>query len=122
MNIALWVAQGLLAVMYAGAGGMKLLQTQKYLDQMKWQSDRKGLVVFIGTMEWAGVLGMVLPMLTGILPWLTPVAAAGLALVQVLAILTVHLPGKQYRVLPMNLLLLALAIFVAVGRWGLLVR
>jgi len=122
MNIALWVVQGLLAVMYAGAGGMKLLQTQKYLAQMKWQENRKGLVIFIGIMEWAGVLGMILPMLTGILPWLTPVAAIGLALVQALAIATFHLPTKDYKTLPMNLVLLALAVFVAVGRWGLFVR
>jgi uncharacterized membrane protein YphA (DoxX/SURF4 family) len=57
-------------------------------------------------------------MLTGILPWLTVAAAAGLALVQLLAIITVHIPKKEYKSLPVNLLLLALALFVAIVRFG----
>jgi uncharacterized membrane protein YphA (DoxX/SURF4 family) len=60
---------------------------------------------------------MLLPMLTGILPWLTPVAALGLVLVQVLAIFTEHTPNKEYKALPFNLVLLLLAAFVAYGRF-----
>jgi uncharacterized membrane protein YphA (DoxX/SURF4 family) len=58
-------------------------------------------------------------MLTGILPWLTPLAAIGLALIQLLAIVTVHVPKREYKVLPINVILLLLAVFVAVGRWDL---
>jgi putative oxidoreductase len=62
---------------------------------------------------------MLLPMLTGILPWLPTLAAVGLAIIQILAIFTEHLPKKEYNVLPMNIVLLALAVFIAWGRWGL---
>ena len=120
MNIGLWVAQGILAFMYASAGGKKAFNPQS-MAGMKWSNfSGTGLVRFIGTMELLGTLGMILPMLTGIFPWLTPLAAVGLALIQLLAIFTVHLPKKEFKVLPMNILLLVLAIFVAVGRWGLL--
>lgn len=123
MNIALWIAQGILTLMYLMTGAMKAFQTEKFQQQMSWAAAKtKGYVVFIGLAELAGALGVVLPMATGILPWLTPVAAIGLSLVQLLAILTVHLPRKEYKVLPMNLLLMALAIFVAVGRFGLLIK
>jgi uncharacterized membrane protein YphA (DoxX/SURF4 family) len=89
---------------------------------MPWAKDRTvNFVRFMGVIELLGVLGMLLPMLTGILPWLTPVAAIGLVLIQVLAILTEHLPKKEYKGLPMNLILLALSLFVAIGRRGLIV-
>jgi hypothetical protein len=48
------------------------------------------------------------------------VAAIGLSLIQLLAIFTVHLPKKEYGVIPVNVIALALSIFVAVGRWSLL--
>jgi len=119
MNIALWIVQGLLALIYLMAGSRKVFQTQKFQEQMKWAaSSTKGYLVFIGIAEMAGAVGLVLPMLTGILPWLTVAAAAGLALVQLLAIITVHIPKKEYKSLPVNLLLLALALFVAIVRFG----
>jgi hypothetical protein len=56
-------------------------------------------------------------MVTGILPWLTPIAAIGLSLIQLLAIVTEHLPKKEYNIIPVNILLLGLAVFVVFGRW-----
>jgi putative oxidoreductase len=122
MNIGLWIAQGILLVMYAMAGYMKGITPEKTQEQMAWARERStNAVRFIGISELLGALGMILPMLSGILPWLTPLAALGLVVVQVLAIVTVHLPRKEYKALPMNIVLLALALFVAIGRWGLLV-
>jgi len=72
-----------------------------------------------GISELLGTLGLFLPILTGILPWLTPLAAVGLAVIQVLAIFSVHLPKKEYNVLPINAVLLAIAVFVVIGRWPL---
>jgi uncharacterized membrane protein YphA (DoxX/SURF4 family) len=122
MNIYLWIAQVLLIGMYGMAGMMKTFQPDmaRKNPQMTWAHDAKdSFIRFIGTAELLGALGLILPMLTGILAWLTPLAALGLALVQILAIFTVHIPKKEYKVLPINILLLALAIFIAVGRWGL---
>jgi hypothetical protein len=58
-------------------------------------------------------------MVTGILPWLTPIAAIGLSLIQLLAIFQEHLPKKEFNIIPMNIVLLGLSIFVLFGRWVL---
>jgi len=119
MNVAAWVLQGVLAAFYLVAGGMKAL-TNIAQNQMSWAKDRpKGFVRFVGTAEILGALGIVLPLLTGILPWLTLPAALGLAVVQVLAIGMIHLPRKEFGALPLNTLLMALAVFAAIARWNL---
>ena len=120
MNIALWIVQILLAVMYGMSGIMKTLQTAKAKEQFPWAKNRSdGFVRFVGTSELLGALGLILPLVTGILPWLTVLAAIGLTLIQLLAIFTEHLPKKEYTVIPINLILLALAVFVIIGRWTL---
>ena len=65
---------------------------------------------------------MILPMLKGVLPMLTVLAAIGLALIQTLAIFTVHLPKKEYKILSINVVLLAFSLFVAIGLWGMLIN
>ena len=121
MNIALWVVQVLLLGMFGMAGIMKLFMTAKAKESMPWAKERTDIFLrFVGTIELLGALGMFLPILTGVLPGLTALAAVGFVAVQILAIFTVHLPRKEYKSLPMNFILLALAVFVAWGRWGLL--
>lgn len=120
MNIALWAAQGLLAAMYLMAGSKKAFQPAKVrIDpRMIWAHDRTdNFIRFVGTSELLGALGLILPVVTGILPWLTPLAAVGLALIQLLAIFTAHLPRKEFNVIPVNVVLLMLAVFIVVGRW-----
>ena len=120
MNIALWIAQGLLAAMYLMAGMMKMFQTAKAKEQLPWAKERPdSFVRFVGISELLGALGLILPLLTGILPWLTPLAALGLGVIQVLAIFTEHLPKKEYAVIPMNVVLLLLSVFVIYGRFAL---
>jgi uncharacterized membrane protein YphA (DoxX/SURF4 family) len=78
MNIVLWIVQVLLAIMYGMAGVMKTFQTAKAKEQMPWAKKRSDQFVrFVGTSELLGALGLLLPMLTGVLPWLTPLAAIG---------------------------------------------
>jgi uncharacterized membrane protein YphA (DoxX/SURF4 family) len=120
MNIALWIVQILLAAMYGMSGIMKTFQTAKAREQFPWAKNRSDeFVRFVGTSELLGALGLILPLITGILPWLTVLAAVGLMLIQLLAIFTEHLPKKEYNVIPVNLILLALAVFVIIGRWTL---
>jgi putative oxidoreductase len=120
MNIALWIVQILLSVMYSMSGIMKTVQTAKAKAQFPWAKNRSdGFVRFVGISELLGALGLILPLVTGILPWLTVFAAIGLTLVQLLAIFTEHLPKKEYNVIPVNIVLIALAVFVVVGRWAL---
>ncbi|HNB86815.1 MAG TPA: DoxX family protein [Anaerolineales bacterium] len=121
MNIALWIVQGLLAFVYGFAGGMKTFNPDFYRNMPKGaefavgKSD--GYFRSIGIPEILGALGMILPMVTGILPWLTPLAAVGLTVIQLLALFAVHLPKKE-PIVP-NIILGALSVFIVVGRWGL---
>lgn len=120
MNIALWIVQILLAGMYGMSGTMKTFQTAKAKEQFPWAKNRSdGFIRFVGISELLGALGLILPIVTGVLPWLTVFAAIGLALIQLLAIFTEHLPKKEYNVIPINLVLLALSVFVVMGRWVL---
>jgi hypothetical protein len=118
MNVAAWVVQGALAVFYLVAGSMKAF-TNIAQKQMPWAKDRpKAFVRFVGTAEILGAFGIVLPLLTGVIPWLVVPAALGLVVVQILAI-GIHLPRKEDGALPLNILLMALAAFAAIARWNL---
>ena len=118
MNVALWIIQGLLAALFGGGGIMKVFMTKTARKVFNWAADMPaGVVRFIGTAEILGALGILLPLITGILPVLTPAAAIGFAVIQLLAFFTVHLPRKEISALPVNSILPAMSIFVAVGRW-----
>jgi uncharacterized membrane protein YphA (DoxX/SURF4 family) len=122
MNIALWIAQGLLAAMYLAVGSMKVFQPARVREnpRMTWAHRQPDSYIrFVGTVEVLGALGLILPLVTGILPGLTVFAAIGLTLIQLLAIFKEHLPKKEYEVLPLNIVLLALSMFVVIGRWTL---
>ena len=122
MNIALWVAQIILVILYGIAGALKTFQVAKVREQMPWAKDRSdGFIRFVGISELLGALGMVLPLLTGILPWLLPLAAVGLTVIQLLAIFSEHLPKKEYKVIAFNVILLILSVFIVFGRWNLFV-
>jgi len=86
MNIVLWVLQGLLAVLFLMIGSMKVFNYEKFKAQAGKDVPSKGLTAFIGISEIAGALGLVLPWATGVWPVLTPVAAAALVVVMVLAV------------------------------------
>jgi len=118
LPIALWIAQLLLAVMFGMAGLMKLTSPIAVLAQnMAWVgSVPAALVRFIGLAESSAALGLLLPSLTRIKPSLTPLAAAGLVLIMVLASLF-HLSRGEAQMVPINLLLGAIAAFVAWGRF-----
>lgn len=119
MNIALWTAAALLAVAFLAAGLTKLTQSkEKLAARMPWVEDfGSGAVKAIGAVEVLGAIGVVLPGITKIVPMLVPLAATGLALVMVGAIV-VHLRRGEKQALGANVVLLALAVFVAWGRFG----
>lgn len=120
VNIVLWIVQGLLALAFLMAGLMKATQPkEKLAERMGWVRDFSGgAIKLIGALEVLGAFGLLLPMLTGILPWLTPLAAVGLALTMIGAAFT-HLRRKEYPGAVINVVLLALSMFAAYGRWGL---
>ena len=117
LHVTLWVVQVALGAAYGAAGFMKSLQPIPALAaMMHWPGDvPEWLVRFIGIAELAGAVGLILPALLRIAPRLTTLAAGGLALIQVLAI-PFHLARGEAEMLPVNLVLLALAVFVIWGR------
>jgi uncharacterized membrane protein len=120
MNLALWIAQGFLALAFLAVGAMKVFAYEKY----KAMSEKNGpsgitrsLATFIGNAELAGAGGIVLPMATNTAPWLSWWAAVGLSAIMVLAI-GFHIRRRESFVPPAILLLLA--VFVVYGRFSLL--
>lgn len=121
MNIVLWIIQVLLTLLFLFAGGTKLVIPPDELAKMGSpnQVQLPGLLIqFIGVCEVVGALGLVLPSLLRIKPWLTPLAAAGLVIIMLGAVvLTIIGDGPAAAVVPFVVTLLCA--FVAYGRWRL---
>ncbi|WP_448256125.1 DoxX family protein [Microbacterium aurum] len=102
MLIALWIINGMLALAFLGSGGMKLLRPKDALASsgMAYVEDfSAGTIKLIGALEVLGAIGLIVPLLTGIVPVLTPIAAIGLAIIMVGAVVT-HIRRKEPPVLP----------------------
>jgi len=119
MNTVLWILQVLLALAFMMAGynhGFNIEKT-RLRPRMEWMDAvSKNLLKFIGVTEILGSIGLILPAVTGILPVLTPWAATGIAVIMILSALF-HLPRREYPAIVINLVLLAMAAFVAYGRF-----
>ena len=117
----MWVVQVLVAAAFLVSGATKLSQPkEKLVKNMAWVEDfSQQTVRLIGALEVLGAIGIVVPALTGILPWLTPLAALGLVLTMIGAALT-HLRRTEYGSIAMNAVLLVLAAFVVYGRFFVL--
>ncbi len=116
----LWILQGLLALAFLGAGANHVLNYERMVVQprMGWATvvGRERLRV-IGVLEVLGAIGVILPGLTGVLPWLVPIAAACLALLMIAAaILHLRRPGEGRNIV-VNAGLGVLAVAVAIGRF-----
>ncbi len=123
MNIALWIVQGLLALLFLMAGLMKVSKSKDEIKkrggkQMSWVDDVSASTFkLIGIVEVLAAIGLILPQLTGILPWLTPLAAVGLVLTMIGAMIV----NVRNRItITKNIVLLLLAAFVAYGRFILI--
>src|SRR2546423_15633468 len=90
-NVVLWIVQGLLALLFLFTGGLKLATP---MDVLAAQSHLPGpFMKFIATCEVLGALGLVLPGLFRIRPGLTPLAAAGLVIIMIGAVVTTLVQG-----------------------------
>jgi uncharacterized membrane protein YphA (DoxX/SURF4 family) len=119
MNLALWITQGLLAAMFIMAGITKSTQSKEKLEkQFPWVKDFSlNTVRFIGISEFLSAIGLIIPWLTGIAPVLTPIAALGIAIIMILATVTVHLKKREYKEIGLNIFILLMSAFVAYGRF-----
>jgi uncharacterized membrane protein YphA (DoxX/SURF4 family) len=118
-GLMMWIVQGLLALIFLFAGGMKLVLPLQALTE---QSSLPGLFLrFIGVCEVLGALGLILPGLLHIQEVLTPLAAAGLVVIMIGAtVITASGANAAAAIVPLTFgLLLA---FLAYGRWQLAPR
>ncbi|MDX3100346.1 DoxX family protein [Nonomuraea angiospora] len=119
MNVFLWIAQAILAAMFAMSGLEKLVRPKdKLAGKYPWtQTFSQTAVRSIGVMELLGTIGLIVPAATGIAPVLTPIAATGLAIMMILAG-ALHIRRKEPSGLMTTAVLLVLCALVAWGRFG----
>jgi len=122
VNILAWILSGLLAAAFLGAGLSKLLTPREKLianPRMAWANDFSNTQVkTIAGFEVLASIGLILPWLLDIARVLTPLAATGLAITMIGALATHGRRGELKQALPVNSVLLALAVAVAVIRFS----
>jgi hypothetical protein len=121
MNLALWTIAGLLAVAYLVGGGLKLIMPKEKIATVRgggWVEDfSAGSVRAIGALEVLAAVGLILPAALDIVPVLVPLAALGLVMIMVGAVIT-RIRRHETKLMVADLVYLALAGFVAWGRFG----
>jgi uncharacterized membrane protein YphA (DoxX/SURF4 family) len=125
MNVALWILQVLLAVLFLLHGYLYVVWPPAMVEQMRQRSPNPqqdvlgispGFRRFIGVAEWLAAVGLIAPGLSGILPWLTPLAAFGLMIVTGGAVVHHLRRGETQMVIPTAILFLLVTV-VAYMRW-----
>ncbi len=117
MEAALWVAQALVALAFAFHGYQLAFALEKMRGRVVWPRDVSDrLLRPIGVLEILGAIGLILPTLTRVLPWLTVLAAACIVVLMVFAIVF-HVRRREAPNIVLNAVFLTLAAFIAYGRW-----
>ena len=123
MNIALWILQGFLAAIFLIAGAIKVIKSKDELkvlggEKMNWVDSISAVSVkLIGTIEVLAAIGLILPQLTGILPWLVPLAAFGLVLTMIGAVMLHQRRGDGPKAIVQVIILLVMAACTTYGRF-----
>ncbi len=123
MNILLWTIQTSLAFLFLVFGYMKLVKSKNELkgpDTLHYVDDfSEKEIKLIGVLEILGALGLILPQLTGILPWLVTISSFGLVITMLIAMI-IHLRRRDGpRAIMINIILLVMAAFISYGRFEL---
>ncbi|MEO9900359.1 DoxX family protein [Nisaea sp.] len=117
LHIALWAAQVLLSAVFLLAGFTKLTTPMPELvAMMPWAGDASHVFVrFVGMVDLAGGLGLILPTLTRIWPRVTVFAAAGCIALLICAF-SLHAYRGEYEILWVNAVMIAMSGFIIWGR------
>ncbi len=117
MNSVIWIVSGVLAAVYLISGARKIvLRYEGSKTTQAWVADvTPGTFRLIAGVEIAGALALIFPVALDIVPFFATLAAAGLTILQAVAI-AVHVNHREYKVLPVNIALLLMAAFVAIAR------
>lgn len=118
LHVVLWIAQGFLALFFFAGGAPKILG--RGIDAWTGFSDLpRAQVILVGVTEVFAAVGLVLPKATGILSWLTPLAAIGLAVIGLMAA-GFHVRANEHLNVLETTLLACIAAAIAIGRWDLI--
>jgi uncharacterized membrane protein YphA (DoxX/SURF4 family) len=121
MLIAVWIVSWLVAVAFFVGGIVRLVvPAEKYgsWPNQQWiLAVPRPAVVAISIAEILGAIGLIVPVLTGIAPILTPIAACCLALIMVGA-LVFHVRRREWPNVPVALVQIALLLFIAISRFA----
>jgi len=120
VDVVLWVLAGILAAAFLGAGVMKVSRSKEALKKagMAWVDDfSPGMVRLIGALEILAAIGLILPAALDVAPVFVPLAAAGLVVMMVGAVV-VHVRRKEVQTMAPAVILLVIAVVVAWGRFG----
>ena len=117
LHMTVWAAQVVILLGFGVGATMKILLPIPTLAGIwSWAGDLPPLAVrTLGVIDLLGGLGVVLPTVTGIVPRLTILAALGCVALQLCA-MTFHILRGEIEDVPVNVVLLALAAFIALGR------
>jgi putative oxidoreductase len=115
MNITLWILQVLLALAFLAHGLLFISPPAQIAAQMNAMLPR-WFQLFLGIAEVLAAIGLTLPGITRIRPALVPAAAVGIMIVMICAT-ALHLWRREFSAAVTTIVLLALATFVAYGRW-----
>ena len=118
MKILLWTLQILLALAFVAHGVMLLSPPVAIAEQLNASLPR-WFQLFLGVAEVLAGIGLTLPGLTGIQPWLVPCAAAGIMFVMISATIY-HAARGEFSSAAITLVLLIMATFVGYMRWRIL--
>lgn len=118
MNVLLWILQVLLALAF-GAHGWMMLAPPPDIAQLMNESLPRWFQVFLGVAEVVAGIGLTLPGLTRIQPWLVVWAAGGIMIVMISATVY-HIARGEISSAAITFLLLVIATFVAYMRWRVL--
>jgi hypothetical protein len=121
MNLTLWIVTGLLAAVALTGGVTKTFVPKEKLAHVSgggWTDQHTaGFVKSLGILELLAVAGLILPAVVDVAPVLVPITAVCWVLLMVGAIVT-HLHRGEYGFVALNVVYLALAVFIAWGRFG----
>ena len=115
MNIVLWILQVLLALAFF-AHGLLLLFPPPEIAALMNASLPRWFQLFLGVAEVAAAIGITLPGITRVMPWLVTWAAVGIMIVMISATVY-HLGRSEWSSALITFLLLTMAAFVALMRY-----
>jgi uncharacterized membrane protein len=117
MDTILWIVQVILALGFLRLGITHAMRPESMRERIPWMwaLPREAMLI-IGILDILGGIGLILPAVTRVQPWLTPLAALCLTVLMVFAIIF-HLRRREFPNIVLNVILGLLAAFIAWGRF-----